>query len=482
MIRQFRRWRRAVRLNVAGSLLLGALLVLLLNGLATHYYWRGPIGGDGRSGPALQTVRVLQGLSQPVEVTVFHQRGAPCREEIDLLLREYLHRSPWLSVEFVDPDRHLARVAELASRYTLSAAGGLLVRSAERAVFVPAEEYVMAEGAEGRNETHWWFQAERALTAAIYRVTQAAPARVYFLSGHGERRIDDYDRFLGYSTIAARMRADHIEPETLLLGEAGAIPADADALVIAGPDRRIPQPELDLIHAYLEQSGRVMLLIDSMTRTGLESVLAPWGVRLGDDVVMDPARTLTGRELFVSEYGEHLVTAPLHGVVSVFYSPRSVRPLPDLYAAGGEQADRPRVTPLAASSPSGWTEWDSDRTPTRAARMTDRHGPVPIAVAVERGPVPGLEVRIRPTRMVVIGDSGFVSNGALTGGDEDFFMSALSWLLDRDTGLAIAPRPLETVRLSLHRRELLRLSGWVVLGWPLAVVLLGWWVWVARRH
>ena len=178
MIRQRRRWRRTVRLNVTVSLLLGLLLVLLLNGLAAHYYWRGPIGGGRGDGLALQTVQVLQGLSQPVELTVFHQRGAPFREEIDLLLREYLQRSPWLSVEFVDPDRHLARVAELATRYELSAAGGLLVRSAERALFVAAEEYVTEEAAAGRAEARWWFQAERALTAAIYRVTQAAPARV----------------------------------------------------------------------------------------------------------------------------------------------------------------------------------------------------------------------------------------------------------------------------------------------------------------
>ena len=56
--------------------------------------------------------------------------------------------------------------------------------------------------------------------------------------------------------------------------------------------------------------------------------------------------------------------------------------------------------------------------------------------------------------MVVFGDSDFVSNGALAGGDQDLFMSALNWLLDREELMAIAPKPIEEIKLSLTRKQL----------------------------
>ena len=46
-------------------------------------------------------------------------------------------------------------------------------------------------------------------------------------------------------------------------------------------------------------------------------------------------------------------------------------------------------------------------------------------------------VPIIANRVVVIGDSDFVSNAALTGGNSDFFMSALNWLLERAELMAI---------------------------------------------
>ena len=103
-------------------------------------------------------------------------------------------------------------------------------------------------------------------------------------------------------------------------------------------------------------------------------------------------------------------------------------------------------------------------------------------MAVERGAIEEvLDVQIRPSRMVVFGDSDFVSNGALTGGDQDLFMSALNWLLDREELMAIAPKPIEQIKLTLTRKQLNNLFWINVVGIPSIAGVAGLIMWLRRR-
>jgi len=103
-------------------------------------------------------------------------------------------------------------------------------------------------------------------------------------------------------------------------------------------------------------------------------------------------------------------------------------------------------------------------------------------VAVERGPLPGIDVQIRPTRLVVFGDSHFVANGGLVSGNADLFLGAVNWVLDREDLIAIAPKPLRETRLTMDRGRL-RALGWTVIGGlPALVALAGALVWWRRRE
>lgn len=475
-VRRRRRWKVAVGANVFLAVALATVLVVLVNGFASLYYWRLDVGRAARHPLSHTTERLLDGLQNTVEVFVFFRRGAPLHD-VEILLRQFQDRAPRLRVEYVDPDRNLARAEELIRRHDVTEPNVVVVRSRDRSEVLAMETIRESAppgiGGGAGDAGHTRFRGEQAFAAAIYRVTTDDMPTVYFLAGHGERSIDNFDQYVGYSSIAKRLRQEHIKPDTLVLGETDAVPDDGDVLIIAGPNRRISQPELDLISEYLEQSGRAMVLLDSMTRTGLEPILRRWGVLLGDDVVIDADRSLSGRELFVTQYGEHPITAPVQGLTSIFYSPRSVTPLAERFERAAEEADKPQVTVLASSSQSGWASRTPGRAPLRFDPEIDLAGPVPVAVAVERGPVRGIDVQIRPTRLVVFGDSGFASNGALTGGDEDFFMSALHWLLEREERMEIEPRHVAEARLLLNRRQIRRLLGWTVGGLPAAVAILG---------
>ena len=90
-------------------------------------------------------------------------------------------------------------------------------------------------------------------------------------------------------------------------------------------------------------------------------------------------------------------------------------------------------------------------------------------------------MQITPSRMVVFGDSDFVSNSGMVGGNPDLFMNALNWLLDREELMAISAKPIEEVRLSLTKKQLRQLLWINMAGIPAVAVLAGVLVWVRRR-
>jgi ABC-type uncharacterized transport system involved in gliding motility auxiliary subunit len=324
------------------------------------------------------------------------------------------------------------------------------------------------------------FNGENAFSSAIQSIVQHRRPVVYFLQGHGEGAIDDHDRRTGYSQLAREIRRDNIDVKTLTFGPDHAVPQDCDVLIVLGPEKRLSVPECDLLSDYLQQNVRLMVLIDAFTDTGIARLLQEWGVHLADDLVVDASRTLTGRELFVTEYGTHPIVEHMEGITSIFYLPRSVEPVADETETQAA-VDRPHVTPLAFSSEAGWAETDLEASVAEFEPGADRPGPIPIAAAIEKGPVPGIDVRIRPTRLVVFGDSDFIANGALAGGGMDLFMSALNWLLERDAAIGIAPRPFIEAKLLINKQQINRLFWMAVCGLPGIVALLGGLVWLRRR-
>ena len=473
----------AISVNTLVSLGLAALLVLMINYLSYRHHIRLDWSRSRYYSLSDKTLGLLSGLTNRIDAIVFFQPGHEVYEDIRNLLQEYEYAAPMLRVEWVDPDRDLARTEELMRKYQVDQANVVVFDAAGRNKYVTARdlaEYDYTPVQFGQPPERILFKGEQAFSSAIQSITEARRPAVYFLQGHGERDVDSFNRAAGYSSLSQEIKRDNVEVRKLTLGEAQAIPADCDALVIAGPEKRISEQELNLIRDYLRQKGRLLVMLDAMTQTGLEPLMEEWGVRLADDVVVDATRTLSGRELFITRYEPHPITGKLKNETSILYLPRSVEPVLSAEEAGGAP-DKSRVMPLAASSEAGWAESDLTQNPMKFDAGADRPGPVTVAVAAERGPVPGIDVQIRPTRVVVFGDSDFASNAALTGGNTDFFLSVLNWLLERSDLMAIAPKPVEQNRLTLTEVQLRMLHWLAVVVLPLLVAMVGVGVWLRRR-
>ena len=460
--------RAATGLNVCLQAVLAAAALVMINYLASRYYLRWDVSVRQPYRLSEKTVGLLSGLDAEVRVVVFMQRGHTLFEELRCLLAEYEYAARGISsldlrVEWVDPDRDLARTRELSAKYDVKESNVLVVESVGRKTYVPADDLVayeidydqlLATGRTDRRRTG--FIGEQAVSSAILTVVGESPPMVYFLGGHGERETGDFDEQTGYSRIARIMRRDNIDLKPLLLAEAGGVPRDCDALIIAGPSRPILKAEVQMLKAYLEKSGRLFVMLDPGSAAGLDALLAEWGVRICQDVAVGQ-RTLTGREVIVIEYPDHPITRELKNVMSVFYMPRCIEPLEKKPQTADRAADRPQVTTLVSTTQRGWGNADPSERPAVFSAEVDRRGPVSFAVAVEKGTVPGIDVEIQPTRLVVIGDSFFVANGAIggaVGGNADVFLNAVNWLLEREALLAVAPKMPWHAALDMSRRQI----------------------------
>lgn len=468
--------------NVLLAVALAGLLAVVTNYLAVKNRARFDMTPDRYYTLSVATLNMLAGLNGPVKATVLLDMNHELFRDIKRLLKEYEYASEKLSAEYVDPHRDIARTKELALQYDIPGTDVIVFHANDRIKIVSVGElatYDYAPVLAGRAKAMESFRGEQVFTAAIYGLFQDKKPVVYFLAGHGEHRIEDFSQHAGYSMIGRLLEKGNINVKTLQFAENPSIPKDCDVLVVSGLKRPLTYVEAEIIKKYLDNSGRLFLLADTGLETGLEKTLEVWGVKLGSDRVV--GATLTGRELLVNNYGAHSITAPLKNMTTVFNLPRSVQPLTPPGQTVDQSADKPRAVVLAASSEEGWAEMTYYQNPPKLDVGVDRPGPVPVAVAVEKGNLPD-DIEITPTRLVVIGDSTFVSNGALLAGySADFFINSLNWLLERKDAPTFAAKTPSKIRLNLDRKRLQSAYVTTVLIMPGLVALAGLAVYLKRR-
>jgi ABC-type uncharacterized transport system involved in gliding motility auxiliary subunit len=327
------------------------------------------------------------------------------------------------------------------------------------------------------------FKGEGVFLAAIQTVTEETPPKVYFFTGHGEHDPESFDEKNGYSTLATYIKRDNIVVTKWNLLEKQSLPTDAGLVVIAGPRKAFAPAELNALEQYLKNKGRMLVMLDPRSDCGLEPFLQKWGVRVDNDLVAAKGGTLFGTDLIIvdalgAQYAPHPVTRMLEGVNTTFPYARSLGHADRQVEAS---ADQPRVTELVKASEAFWgeTDFESERAAFDPAK--DIRGPLTLAVAVEAGRPRGANVELDVTRMIVVGTSGFVDNSSLTGGNLDFFMNSVNWLLQREQLVAVGPKAPDEFRLDMSADQIRAVYALVMAGMPLGVAAIGLIVWTRRR-
>jgi ABC-type transport system involved in multi-copper enzyme maturation permease subunit len=467
-----------------------AALVVGANYLSSRHWLRGDWTAGRTFSLSDKTTALVRSLPRDVEVIVFM---LPTGEEANDLfadVRELCERarrlSPRLRVEYVDIDREPERLKTVGKKYGVSGDdlvdGVIVVASGEQSKFITRAEladYDWSAAEPGRPPPMKAWKGESALATALLAVTDERAPAVCFVGGHGEPALDglapDDD-----GELAEELKRDHQAPRAISLDRG--VPADCDVTVLAGPERPLPKPDVVELERYVERGGRLMILVGptfdaKVTRfvdVGIEDFLDRWGASLRRDVVVDEPRVRGSAVAFaVAEgYADHPITSRLVHHQTLWSDVREVRATPKPGLDARE---------IVHTSDAGWGETDLGifraAAELRYDAGKDVKGPLPIAVAAERTDGTG-----KGARLVVFGSSEVAANRALGAGyNRDLLLNAFAWLEHREPRIAIGPRPIEHVRLSLDDKQLARVLWVCVVGLPLFMLLIGGGVFWIRR-
>jgi ABC-type uncharacterized transport system involved in gliding motility auxiliary subunit len=506
----------ARRQLVAGGVLgAGVVLVAALLLIANYFGWKYHHRFDWTK-ERLYTLSdksrsTVAALDKDIEAVVFMRPSEALYGPVRELLQRYEAASPRLKVRYVDPEKNLAEAQRLVEKYQLQNLNLVVFDDGrERRVIESADlaDYDYSGMQFGQEPTMTGFKGEQRFTGALLELQESRKPKILFSTGHGEADLDDAFGARGLGQAQDLLGRDNFEVEAWAsLGQA-AVPAGTDLLVLAGPTSRFVEPELQAFAAYLASGGRMLVLLDptlspagGLLDTGLQAFLAEYGVRVGDDIVVDPSSTLPffGPEtIFVSRYGDHAITKALGQAQLSIILPLA-RSVAKGDAAGYEVAE------LLRTSEAGWGETGLENLRAVAKDERDLAGPVVLGVAVtaagsadEPAGEPGevaqegagalaeaeaAEAAKPAMRLVVYGDSDFATNGQLVNADNATLLAeTLGWLVERAHGVGIPAKQPEQVRLTLTQGQLSAVLWLTLALLPGSAIVAGIAVFVRRRR
>ncbi len=505
---------RRRRTEVQGRLI-AALLVAVIAGLVCVLGWRHSRTWDVTAARVhtldAGTERVLAGVEEPVEMLVIRpglESFEPVYRQLDRLLDRMTDAQPLLHRRNLDPALEPERARAMAAEFAVSLddlidGGAVLFQVDGRRRAVDILDMASFDRDDLGVGAMSSFRAEEAIASALAELTDADRPVLCATRGHGELPMKPAERPGEASWAGLARRAERDGARIEEIGRAAVVPSYCRVLVVAGPRSPLGADEALAVADYLRSGGSLLLATRTeissdaeapfvLPATGLELVLADYGVRLPAAIAVDPDaalelplawRTLDG-------YGDHPITAAFRGRrVTVWQRPRAVtEDAADADAA--RSAIRGAV--LVQTSASGWAE-TSLATLLSGARFDagDLPGPVSIAVAAwsEPGPAAASGDSAAPrdgeARLVVIGSALSLSSdfaGRGLGANDLFGASAIEWLSRRTRSVAVGDKAPEHLRLLMTDAQRRGAFATVVVAIPLLLGLLGAVVWRMRRR
>lgn len=441
--------RLQLRLQSAIFLVLFLIAIGLLVTLSREYTAQWDITRNSRNSLSQASIDVLRSLPGPVTITAYATRQDPRLGDVRKIIREFIslysHAKPDLTLKFVDP----AEQPQLTRKAGIQANGEMVV------------EY------RGRSE-HLTNLNEPMLTSLLTRLARAGKRLVFYLDGHGERKLDGMaNHDLG--DFGRKLEAQGFKTASLNLALAQDVPDNASLLMIASPQVDLLPGEAEKLRKYLAKGGNLLWLIDQEPLHGLQPLAETLGLVLTPGTVVDPAAEQLNAVPTIAlgaVYGRHPATLGFN-LVTAFPYARTI---------GSSEGKGWQATPLIEVAPQGWVETGKLDGTMAYDKNRDTPGPATIAIALERS------VEDRNQRVIVVGNGGFLSNTYLgNGGNLDLGLNLFNWLAGDDSLITIPTRAAQDTSLNLSKRATTVIAIGFLIALPLAFIAIGIGTWWRRR-
>lgn len=383
-------------------------ILVVLNLIAHNNTVRWDLTQDKTNTLAGETLDVLKALDAPVSAQAFFT-STSSRTSAETLLKNFKANARGnFDYEFIDPNENPV----LANDAGITRDGSVLLRMGE------AREIVTTV-------------SEQEVTSALIRLKSPEKKVIYALTGHGELDLASTDG--GFFYASNELKSKNYTINALNLLASSQIPADASALVIAGPLKPLSEAEVGVIKAYVESGGSLLVMYEPSVMTDFGDLPDPlagylaetWKVSFNDNMVIDltadPVTTAVG-----VSYASHPITKDLERMATILPTARTVKI--------GEGASSGSA--LVSTSEQSWAEMDFEALKANKAEFNpdaDTRGPLELMAA--------LEDSTSGSRLLVVGDSEFASDNFYQFyGNADLFLNAVDWICGQDEIISLTTR------------------------------------------
>lgn len=419
-----------------------------------------------------QTKEIVAGLDGQVDVYWIVQTGTESEAgELKNILEQYGALSSKLKITKIDPIVN----PTFAEQYTSDTIqnNSLIVVYGDRSKFVAYTDIYLYDLSTYYYDGNYTvdFDGENAITNAIDFVTSENLPKLYVLEGHGETEVS--------TTVTDAVTKENILVEQLNLISTGAVPADANCILIYGPASDISTAERDLLLDYLSSGGNVMLLSDFVVADfpNLMEVMAYYGVSAVPGVIMegDSDHCAWGYLYYLlPDMESHAITDPL---INNKYL--TMLPMAHGIAIADDARDTLTIEPLFTTTDAAYAKANLTSSTSLDREEGDIAGPFKLGVAVTdtAGDQESHVVWISCTSML-----SDTANEMVSGGNLDLFINAVGWMCDKENAISIHAKSLSTDYLTVPSSSVTQLGILLIGAVPLVFIVMGVIVLVRRRR
>jgi len=420
-----------------------------------------------------QTKSVVKSLKEPVTVYWIVNQGNedPTLEKI---LKDYDKLSAKLRVEKIDPYKNPGFISEYEEKgCTVNTINSLIVESEKRFRYVDNVEDIYVEN----EHDELTFAAEGALTSAIDYCTSEKLPKLYILGGHDEKELPQ--------SYITQLKMENIDTIRVDIAQLDAVPEEADCVLLCAPAEDIREREADMLEAYLQGGGKMLLMTDYYygllyensisfaSYANLEKLMAAYGVSVVPGMVLEGNKDYyLWDEVFslAPDLSQHPAAKPL------IESKLKVQ----MIGAHGlkisdDLPENVKVETILSTSSNAYSKVFPTDTLLKAEG--DPVGPFPLGVAITDSSTGATIVWYSAASL-----ADATANVQVNGGNMDLLLNSLNWLCDpEESNLTIRDKGLDGGTLVISSLRVAVLSVLLVGLIPAAYLACGVLFWLRRR-
>ncbi|MGL5955861.1 MAG: Gldg family protein [Brevinema sp.] len=421
-----------------------------------------------------ETKTIVSQIKTPLTILVFSYQEESIKGLVDYannLAKRYEASNPQM-VKFisVDPIRDKTK----ADEYHIRQNGTIVFEMGERREFVSPNILI-----ESFEDGQLSYKGETIFSAVIDKLNNNKQVTIYSLTGHGEIDFDS-SGLGGYDGIKMMLTDRRYRFNAINLDNYPEIPKETDILIVADPKTELsPQTYLS-IENYLNDGGSVLYLVGRNTIPDITFLLNKLGFAFVPNVAVDPSRVAKNS----GELSIIPTLSPRSEITLLLRNKRQSIIFPSssvVYSLLEEDTDPNYIYdihPLARMSQYGFGErsfregvYSKD-----VEDITDRYCLAISSIVAEKN---NLE---KQNRAVVFGSTDFIDNARLyTGGNAEFFINSIDFLLRKDLKTTISPKN-ENLSQSVPLPEQSRTILILVLVWVMLCSIAGLIVLIDRKN